>query len=212
MPKSKLEHGNVFAVPLPGGGFLFGRVMLDVRRCVRRGLLPVDSPLSGLSPVLIEMYRGVSATTDYQPSELLIPGAFVQSQEIGKSWPLVANVPVNPREVQFPESLIGFMHERGQCAFECGEMSIPLPLSLEECHRIDVHKTLHSSLLWPYTCLRQLGRDSEVPKEYVMASLHHSDLRFSSQRARMYRYLAIKASESYFEQQVKMGHDISRLY
>ena len=212
MAKPKLAHGDVFALPLPGGEYLFGRVMLDVRKCVRQGLLPKDSPLLGLSPVLVEMHCGVSATTDFQKSELLIPGAFVQPQEIGKTWPIVANVPVDPREVRFPESLVGFMHDRGQCAFECGEMRIPLPLSHDDYERIAIRKTLHSSFLWPFTCLRQLGRGSEVPTEYVMASLHHSDLRVSPERARVYRYLPFKASDPYFEQQAMMGLDVSRLY
>src|SRR5262249_64891 len=120
----EMAHGTLFAVPLPDGSFLCGRVMLDIRGCLKRHLFPATSPLPGLGKAhLSEMYAAVTPVPEYVPSPLLVPGAFIESWEVGRSWPIIGHMPVDPKTVEFPESLIGFSHPGGGVAFECGEIS-----------------------------------------------------------------------------------------
>lgn len=209
----KLPHGQIFAVPLPDGTYVFGRVLLDVHGTLKRRLFPVDSPLPGMGQAyLVEMYSRVQQSPEYVPSTVLIPGAFVESKAVGNMWPIVGSKAVDPCTVEFPESTIGFTHATGQIAFECGEMSIPLPLSRAEQHGINAMSLRHSAYLWPFVCLWEMGRRMEVPDEYKMARLAGTDLRMSPQRPRVYEHLPFPMEMSYFEKQAQMGLHLERLY
>ena len=209
----KLANGTLFSVPLPDGTFLCGRVMLDVYGCLKKRLFTHDSPLPGLGKAyLIEMYSAILQKAEYVASEVLIPGAFVESDEVGESWPIIGNRPVDPHEVQFPESILGYMHADGAIAFECGELRIPLPLAYESADKIGEFKRRHSAFLWPYTCLRVLGRESEVPTDYKMASLTGGDFRYSPYREEVYKHLPFAMEQTYFQKQAQLGLHLERLY
>jgi hypothetical protein len=159
------------------------------------------------------MYSTVVSSPKYVSPALLIPGAFVESQEVGRTWPIIGHNLVDPRTVEFPEALIGFMHQGGDGAFRCGEISIPVPLSSYDVQdRIDVYMRRHSAYLWPFTCLRVMGREKEVPAEYKMASLSGGDLRYSPHRAEVYQYLPFGMEEPYFQKQEQMGLHLERFY
>jgi hypothetical protein len=209
----KTKQGQIFLVPLPGGGNLFGRVTLDINAHVRMRRFPPGSPLVGFGKAyLIEMYSQVVSGSSYSPSPVLIPGALIQPDMVGAGWPFVAYRAVDPRTVGFPESIIGHMHPKGRAHFECGEISVPIPLTDQEFQDMEVRRTMRSGFLWPYVCLWALGRRDEIPSDYVAASLEWSDLRFSKYRDKIYKYLPFKPSMSYFEQQKQMGLNLDRLF
>src|ERR1700743_3306961 len=106
---SKTKNGSIFAVPLPDGTFIHGRVMLDIHNTVKRRLLPHDSPLLGVfsDAYLVEMYSKPTLTSEYVQSPVLIPGAFVDPTGVDKKWKIVGKQSVNPQQAEFPESLIG---------------------------------------------------------------------------------------------------------
>src|SRR4051812_8702206 len=177
---AKLLHGAIFAVPLPDGTYIFGRVLLDVYETLKKRLFPADSPISSLGKtLLIEMYSSIQKTPDYVPSPPLVPGAFVDPREVGKGWPIVAENAVDPRTVEFPESLIAYRHPNGDAAFDVGEIRIMLPLLEKDVKQIGVLSTRHSAFLWGFTCLRVMGRGNEVPADYKSATLEDADLRIS---------------------------------
>jgi hypothetical protein len=223
----KLAHGTVFAVPLPDGTYICGRVLLDIYGTLKRRLFPIDSLLPGLGQAyLVEMYSAITIKPEYVPSPVLIPGAFVESKEVGNAWPIVGQQPIDPRKVEFPEALIGFRHRQGDVAFECGEISFPVPFKEKSALRkteyflpsggagISVRHTRHSAFYWPYMCLWALGRRSEIPTDWIGITFEHNDLRFcvSSHRARVYEYLPFSMEQSYFEKQAQMGLHLERLY
>jgi hypothetical protein len=158
------------------------------------------------------MYSGVSPTPQHMPSPSLIPGAFLEPLEIGRQWPIIGHSPVDPRTVEFPEALIGFHHADGQAAFQCGEIHYPIVMSHHDFDTISVFTCVHSAFLWPFTCLRTMGRGKDVPAEYKTATLTDNDLRFSSFREEVYEYLPIPMEESYFQKQARMGLHLERLY
>jgi hypothetical protein len=209
----KSAHGILFAVPLPDETYVFGRVVLDVYACLKQRMLPADSPLPGLGKaLLVEMYSAVSHTPTYTPSAKLIRGAFVDSDELGESWQVISRLPVNPREVEFPETIIGCMHPLGDGRFECGEIKVLLPIGDNVSQRVGEFSTRHSAFLWHYTCLRAMGRNNEVPKGYEGATLAGCDLRNSPHRALIYQHLPFPMEMSYYEKQKIMGFDLDRLY
>ncbi|MBY0588908.1 immunity 26/phosphotriesterase HocA family protein [bacterium] len=209
----KLPHGDIFAVPLPDGTFLHGRVLLDIYLTLKRRLFPANSTLPGLGEAsLIEMYAAISESVDYAPSPVLIPGAFVESKDVGNAWKVVDRVEVDPREVEFPETVIGFIHSNGQMAYQCGEIHIGLPFPLTEQERINAYSQRHSAFLWPYTCLRVMKRDDEIPLNYKAATLEGTDLRISAIRQAIYEHLPFRMEESYFEKQAQLGLHFERLY
>jgi hypothetical protein len=210
---TKVNHGDIFAVPLPDGTYLCGRLLLDIYACLKQRLFSAGSPLPGLGKaILIEMYQEVVPRPEYVRSVVLIPGAFVQCDEMGRGWPIIAHDPVDPHTVEFPEALIGSMTSVGQVAFECGEIRIPLPLKHAELDRVGEYMRIHSTFLWPYTCLRVLGRKAEVPRAYKMATLSGGDLRFSPHRDAIYKHLPFSKEQSYFEKQAQLGLHLERLY
>jgi len=213
MKMKKLPHGTVFAVPLPDETYICGRVLLDIYGCLRRRLFPHDSPLPAYGKAyLVEMYSTVLERPEHVPSPVLIEGAFVESKEVGNAWPIVGEEPVDPRKVEFPESLIGFRHELGDVAFDCGEIRIPLPVTREVLARANAEGSRHSSFLWAHTCLQTMGRASEVPSEYKAATLGGTDLRISPHRAEIYKHLPFRMEQSYFEKQAMLGLNFERLY
>jgi hypothetical protein len=206
-------NGCIFAVPLPDGTHLSGRVLLDIQACLRRRLFPTDSPLPGLGRAcLIEMYSAISLTPAHVPSPVLVPGAFIESDSIGSEWAAVGHHVVNPVDVEFPETLISSMHPDGDVAFECGEMRVPLPLDYDALDQVGEWSSRHSAFLWPYTCLRLLGRGDEVPGEYLAATLAGTDLRLSPFREEVYEYLPFPMRLPYFLKQQQLGLQFERLY
>jgi len=206
-------HGTLFAVPLPDGTFVCGRVMLDIHACLKRRLFPADSPLPSLGQsLLVEMYSSISQTPKYSPSPKLISGAYVEPDELGESWHIIGHSPVNPREVEFPETIIGYVHPTGDGEFQCGEIQVSLPLDGDIARRVGQFKTRHSASLWHFTCLRAMGRECEVPKGYEGATMDGTDLRRSPHRAEVYQHLPFPMEMSYYDKQKLMGFDLDRLY
>jgi hypothetical protein len=226
---AKPAHGTIFAVPLPDGTYVCGRVMLDIEACLRRRLFPNDSPLPFYRDGhLVEMYSATSTTPVYVPSPVSIPGAFVEKKEIGKAWPVVGEARVDPRTVEFPETLIGFQHPHGGAAFECGEIHLPVPMvqrpvvfegrrdlayfSPSVNEGVRSFGTRHNAFYWHLTCLWAMGRHAEVPAEVKCAGLVDYDLRFSPLRAPIYNDLPFRMEQSYFEKQATLGLGFERLY
>lgn len=214
LKKPAFKHGDIFAVPLPDGRFLPGRVMLDIYGCLKKRMLPHDSPLPGLGKaVLAEMYSVTSKHLDFEKSAISIPGAYVDSDEIGVGWPIIGNLPVDPHDISFPETLIGFNHENGEVAFECGELRINVPLHEEDARKINAYKSPHTSFLWPITCAQNINRPDLVPEKYRSYNgLVTSDLRYTLFRDAIFKHLPINPDDSYFTQQCQMGFNIGRLY
>jgi len=201
-------QGKIFAMPLSDGQYVCGRVMLDIPGNIRRRLFPSDTPLGGifLESVLVEMYSASVPTLGYVPSPIAIPGVLTDASRIGKEWPVVAEKPVDPREVEFPESVSGW--EAG-AAFFCGEMCLEVPFEEEVWFKeIRVMGTTLLGDCLEDAWLSTVGR----PYKYKYLRLEHIDLRYSRHRARVYEHLPFPMEMSYFDKQAMMGLHFERLY
>jgi hypothetical protein len=209
-----IKAGTLFAVPVLEGSFLFGRLMLNSAYCRKKRLLPEGSPIAGLGgECLVEMYRGISTSLEYAPSPVLLPGAWLWPDNIGRSWPIIGFEDVRCLDVEFPEALIIHPHADGEAAFTCGEIFIPLPLSHQDVDAIGVYRTVHPQVTWGYVCLALMGRQDAIPVDWQNAvGLADTDLRFSTHRDQIYQYLPFDKNLSYFEKQAQLGHRLQRFY
>ncbi len=211
---AQIRHGDVFAVPLPGGRFIFGRVTLNFARVYKQRLLAEGSHLGMFRrELLVQMYQHISRTPEYVPSPVLIPGAYVWPDEVGKAWPVVAHGHVDCRTVEFPECLYSHPYKEDEATFINGEIFLDLPISKHEYGGVEVRAGIFPPVTWGYNCLHMLGRDEEVPEQWRPGlGLEGDDLRYSPYRDRIYQYLPFDKDLPYWEKQLELGCRLERFY
>ena len=207
------EPGDLFAIPIPDGRYVTGRIMLDVRRqCVEPSRIASDSNLMLFANgVLAEIYPGAMRHPSDERRPPLIPGVFTDREALaGQKWRIFAHREVDPASVEFPEALLmtGMLVH-----FVRGELSIPIPMSRAEMEHIGVYPMIQPSPALPNVCLFHMGLQHLIPHAYPGAmSLADSDLRFSRHRRRVYQLLKESEAQSYYEMALKRGLDLARFY
>jgi len=213
---ARFRTGDIFSFPLPNGEYLSGRILLDVKQqCVRPKRLKPDSPLGFFSnTLLLETYTRTSSTPSAAPSEVLIPGVFMDAGSLQSGlWEIVGHQEVDPTTVEFPESLLNLgPHPH----FVRGEILLPLGLTSGDLARINVYRTIEPSSMLGEKCAYYLERLSSPESAALppgdIRSLAGSDLRFSEYRDEVYQALGQDKDQSYYEMSTRLGHDIGRFY
>jgi len=209
----KCLSGSIFRVRSWSGLYLFGRITVDLQYVERKRLLPAGASIAGFGKAaVVEMYTHVSRQSEFVESDVAIAGAIVDRTAFGDEWKVIGFKRVMPEDVDFPQAVVGSMHESGETAFRWSEISHPLPFS-EKWHReLGVYTTWQSVRWWPEICLGVLGRPEDVdPSFRHAANLEKSDLRFHPRRGEVYRRLPFDATRGYFTAQSALGLDVSRL-
>jgi hypothetical protein len=213
----KFKAGDIFALELPTGEYITGRVLLDVKnQCIRPKLLSSDSRLGFFNGyVLTEIYKQTFSEPTAERSEVLIPGIWTDSGSLKDGhWQIISHEEVDPTQVEFPEAFI--LYGARTILFTRGEIEIPIEMTYEEYKQINVLKTKGASGWLGETCLYYLGRKDEINDpdlaDVELRSLKHADLRFNDFRSEAYRRLGEDENISYFEMSLKHGHDIRRFY
>ena len=210
---ARFKHGDIFTVQLSNQQYLFGRILLNVKeQCVKPKLLEPGSPLTFFGgSLLIEMYRVMSATPDFDGSEVLLNGVFVDPRSFKRGlWTIVDHQEVDPTQVEFPEGLVATGH---RASFQCGEVKIPVELSEQDLRQIHVYPTQQSSLALADICLYYLELKHLIEHEYRdNKHLRYSDLRFSDHRRKVYQLLGEDENQTYYQMSTKLDHDITRFY
>src|SRR5262245_4793771 len=101
-------RGDLFCLSLPVGGYLAGRVLLDIEQCFASGAVTHPSRLDNFADgLLIEIYSEVLENPAPHRGPNLVPGCFMTPTALSKGhWPIVGHVQVLPSEIDFPETLI----------------------------------------------------------------------------------------------------------
>jgi hypothetical protein len=212
LPIPDASAGDLFALPLPGGEYVTGRVMLDVKR---QGIVPrrirEGSPLGFAGDsLLLEIYDNVARDPSPGRSALLVPGIWVYS--LGR-WPIVGHLEIDPTTVSFPQALL----ESGLVAhLVWGDLLLPIPgMSLDEYQSIAVRHSMMPPRGLPEIVLQLLGRGAEV-REGVLSpterTLADSDLRFSPHQRRVFELLNEPPEEPYYSFALRHGSDTRRFY
>ncbi len=216
MTKNTFRTGDLFAVALPRGQFLTGRILLDVaRQCVKPRLLPEGSPLGFFNGcVLVELYRDVGPEPLTRPTRRLVNGAFFGPQSLDSGrWRIVGHVAVEPREVEFPAGLVvsGI-----KVLLRWGELTLKTNLTGNDFDRIPVRQTILPSAAVAEIALHLLGRDAEVENPSFskpeLRGLEDDDARFSPMCERIFGSVGLTGAESYYDLAKGQGLDLARFY
>jgi len=209
----KYKAGSVFSFKISNGMYLSGRIVLDVaKQCVNKKLIEPDSPLSIYNgALLVEVYKGITATPEFNPCDILIPGVFVDKDALNEGeWGFIDYENINPENIEFPES---FIDSAEGIFFARGEVRLSISLERYELEKINIRPSMESSYALPDICLYYLDLKHLVDHEYAeQMNLASSDLRFSPHRSRIYSLLGENESESYYQMSTRYGNDISRFY
>jgi hypothetical protein len=208
------KHGDIFSFQLPNQHYLFGRILLDVKKqCVKTKLISPDSPLSFYDgTLLVEIYRELSEKATFCGSEVLIPGFFLAPEPIKSGeWVIVEHKEVEPlQEVEFPETFALF---NGRQCFQRGEICLTLPQKLEGDKSWDIYPTITSPYALPKICLYHLGlKELLNPVQLKTMNLNRFDLRFSEHRSEIYKILGEDENQSYYQMSTALGYDLVRFY
>ena len=208
--------GDIFSLKLTDTEHISGRIMLDVKeQCIRPRLLTPESPLGFFNgSLLVEIYRETSENLVVNPSEILIPGIFIDPHFLNSGdWTVVDHADVDPAEVEFPEALFNVGRHPH---FVRGEVLLAINLSSQDVDRINAYSTIKASSTLREICLYYLGRPKEINnpllQDVEFRSLKNSDLRFSEDRSEIYRLLGEDDNQSYYEMSSRLGHDVRRFY
>lgn len=208
------KHGDVFSLQLPGGKYVAGRVILDVhKQCVRRKKITDESSLSFFDgTVLVDLYMHVADEPASDLAERLIAGVFVMDNLLKSGqWPVIGYVEVDPRIVEFPETLANV---QGRMCFQRGEVVLPFAAHAPLLDSLMVYPTMHRADKLPMVCnfyLQQAGVIQHVNDDQAR-DLKYADLRYNEHRSEIYALLGEDESQSYYQMSSRFGHDIARFY
>ncbi|MBL1202383.1 MAG: hypothetical protein FWK04_25770 [Nostoc sp. GBBB01] len=207
------KHGDIFSFQLPNQKYLFGRILLDVKKqCVKPKLIALDSPLSFYDgTLLVEIYRELFDQPNFNDSEVLIPGFFLDPEPIKSGeWVIVEHKDIESIQVEFPETLPLF---NGRQSFQRGEIRLTLAQNIEEDESWKIYPTIMSPYALPKICLYHLGLHEFLkPAQMKTMNLKRLDLRFSEHRSEIYKMLGEDENQSYYEMSSRFGYDITRFY
>ena len=214
---TNLKAGDIFSVQLPNQKYISGRIMLDVyKQCYETNII---KELSGLflykECILVEIYSELFDEPTSKQSSVLIPGIFFANDpERTSMWQLIDHQPINPLQVEFPETLPGV---GAQDCLVRGEITLPLrgrkrnryfPYGLPEILPSLISPKAIVNISLYYLNLKQLIT-TQYPETHNLAD---SDLRFSEHRNLIYEILGEDENQSYYEISSKLGFDVTRFY
>ncbi len=210
---AKYKTGDLFAIPLGDGTFVTGRILLDVKQqCVKPKRIDDASPLSFHNgALLVEIYRAVSEQPSAERSDRLIAGVFTGPDRLAQGdWRIVGNEEVDPRTVEFPETV----HSHNMSMYlGRGEVMLQLGPGIDGWNGIKINPVAVSENLLSDICLHYLGKEDSIDgRKRKAAQLADKDLRFNERRDEVYQALGLSPNQSYYEFAKAHGHDLARFY
>ena len=208
---AKFREGDLFAIALPEKDWVTGRILLDVDRVLKK-LGGASTPFRvRKGTILVEVYKQATSEPSTEVSAPLIPSAWIDPDAIlGRDkpkWPIVGNVPVDGRTVDFPENVFGVT---GDAKFEKGEISLPIHATTADVERWEVRTTAQLPSRFARICSQYLGRPQHADPN--MFSLADSDLRYNPHRPEVFARLGADPQRSYFDWATSLGLDPARLW
>lgn len=217
MAKKKINYkvGDIFAMKIPNGQYVFGRILLDIpKQCVEPGLVEYDSPLERLSCLIVEGYALLSDTPEFKDSNVVVKGFSIDDSAIEDgTFKIAGHKEVDPKEVDFPE----FFHiDLGyhKVSFEKGEISIPLNITMDAAAAYRLRGGFSLSETFDSVILTLINR-YDLIDDQEPTKLQHGDLRFNTKERQKEIYALIGedlARDSYYNLALKRGFDTARFF
>ena len=211
---AKFKDGSLFAIPLPAGDWLTGRVLLDMARVTKTIAFSPPAPLARRKAmVLVEVYSNASDEPSDLTSDVLIPSAWIDPDALkGKDnpvWPVVGFREVDPITVDFPENVFGTSNV---AMFEKGEIRLPIRGDASDVQRWDANSLVMLAKRFTQVCSHYLGRIDPTLEDPDIFSLSSDDLRFNPNRDEVMSRIEPPKAATYFEWAKSLGIDPTRLW
>lgn len=210
---TKFKDGSLFAMPLPEGDWLTGRVLLDMPRVTKAITFTPPAPLARRKAMLlVEIYSTAFSEPSDRTSDVLIPGAWVDPDALkGKDkpvWPVVGFRQVDPATVEFPENVFGTSNI---AMFEKGELRLPIRGNANDVERWNANSLVMLPKRFTRVCSHYLGR-TDPTEDPDLFSLSSDDLRFNPNREEVMSKMDAPKGSTYFEWAKSLGIDPTRLW
>ena len=204
----KYKHSDVFVNKMKNGKYMFGIILLDVKKqCFRKKIIDQSNSLSCYNgTVLIELFKEFSNTKNYSSSDVLIPGIFVFDFDLKDGyWEIIDNITVNPEKIDFPE---GMLYSNGLLYFVKGEIKlrVPKPISYREEIGVGIATMACGSI----EKIASFYLDNKFDSKD--GPLYNYDLHFNDKRKKAYKLINENTKQSYSHMAKKYGFDLSRFY
>ncbi|MGE0397117.1 MAG: hypothetical protein AB7T06_10390 [Kofleriaceae bacterium] len=207
-----LDAGDLFAIPLPTGGFVTGCIVLNPRAPSTKASLGTRSRLAEHGELLLDVFGPVSPEPNTDSSEYLIHGIWTDASRLQgrKGWPILGRRTVDPTKVEFPEYVL---RSNNRIMFECGEIFLPLPISDDEFEVVRGGAVYVSIASLPNKCVNLTGGRGLFGEEAILYDLDgRTELRYSPYRPLVYRALGVNPNRSYWDWATSLGLDPGRFW
>ncbi|MBX3163560.1 MAG: immunity 26/phosphotriesterase HocA family protein [Bacteroidetes bacterium] len=209
--KNTYKAGDIFAIQIENGQYVFGRILLDIpRQCIEPNLVADDNPLRMMKCLVLEGYNLLKDEPVFEDAPVIINGYLAyDSAFVDGVFKIVGHKAVNPKEVEFP----GYFDINlfGEVTFERGEISIPLNISEDEADSFELFGGIHFSEAFDTVILTLMGRTDLVQEK---AELKYSDIRFNSaeKQEQIYNIVGKEMSLPYYELALRKGIYTARFF
>lgn len=209
-----INNGELYAVPLIGGGFVTAHVVLSVAQVKKLGRVPAGSRLLHYGDLLVDLYGPVSDEPSTTSGERLIHGIWTLDLAItGRDkprWKKIGTRDVDPATVEFPELVF---NASGRGEFAKGEIQKALPLDSEDVERIGARTLFCAPGKVAKICANLVGRGELLGESKILFELRGNfDLRYNANREEVYRAMGVPPTRNYFEWATEEGLDPGRLW
>ena len=209
-----IKNGELYAVPLIGGGFVTAHVVLSVAHARQAGRVTAGSQLLHYGDLLVDLFGPPTDEPSTTASQRLIHGIWILDRAItGRDkprWTKIGTRAIDPATVEFPELVLN-VNEKGE--FVRGEIKKTLSLDSDDVERIGARTPFCApgkvAMIWA----NLVGRGELLGENRILFELEGNfDLRYNANRDEVYRTMGVSPSRNYFEWATAEGLDPSRLW
>jgi hypothetical protein len=217
MARKKIAYkaGDIFAMPVANGQYVFGRILLDVpRQCMQTGLAERYGGLYNVNCLILEGFDLLKNTPEFEAAPTAIKGYAATDEAIADgTFKIVGHQPVDPREVDFPESVF-MVRFHTAVFFIKGELQLLLPVDREKAiaSGFDISCVIHSLESFGTVILALMGSTNLAG---AAVDLPHQDVRFAPPDIREKIYALVNEDLSatpYYDLALKHGFDTTRFF
>ncbi|MEO8845318.1 MAG: hypothetical protein ABI591_25750 [Kofleriaceae bacterium] len=209
-----IKNGELFAMPLPGVGFVSAHVVFSLEHVEQLGLVPQVSLLRRYGSLLVDVYGPATVEPSSDANEMLIHGIWIDDRSIAgrdrPRWQRIGKRDVDPTSVEFSELVLNDTHNS---VFVRGEIKKPLPYKSREVDRIDACTPFIAAGTVAMICMNLLGRGDLLGEQRILFELDgRFDLRYNANRDAVYREMGVEPTRGYFEWATAEGLDPGRFW
>lgn len=212
--KKRAKAGDIFTEQLKNGQYMFGRVLLDIKEQLKKGVIVRgESRLTAHSiSYCVSVYDSICDEPILpDDAKVIWPGIPVGHDMFGDdSWTIIAHKPVDPKEIEFPEEISIYNSEitfiKGEVRQQSKQGSESLNKELIPFTRSFLNEQDLFNTILTYMDRKDLAKEEEIITDY--------DKRFidPNLRKRIFELFNENPGMPYYDFALKHGFDTARFF